>query len=379
MYRHLPSLSLLASLTLFLFSCGLTPPDFDKSGEKDAVCNFSSVVDVPSPYELTQVALIDADHDFFSFQMLNRQQGYALGTTHVGGFADVWKTENGGISWSNVSPQISRHPISLHFLDHEVGFVTTQNVTGCPDSCDARTSLLKTTDGGASWQEVFYPTLSGALHHLQQDEKGNLYANLFDVRVGNGVSETNITLVTSTDGGLTFDSLFTAPSYGSTHSPFSFTIAEDRIYAAGVEGQIFVLETNGTLVDQVFVRANSAITGIQVLSSERLVVGTTSGVLFSDDAGKSWKLLREGWGKILTANSLEGGQVEAVIAITNDYCPGDVARSIDVLAYTNDTGASWVDSSPALNTVHALAHKPHYFDERETWLLLQNKVFSLTK
>jgi photosystem II stability/assembly factor-like uncharacterized protein len=87
-----------------------------------------------------------------AFQFLDEQTGYAIKTTEFVYSSDaavaskgyMYKTVNGGISWS----QVSNHEIygdKLYFLDKKIGLTMSHSV------------LEYTNDGGQNWKLLIYP------------------------------------------------------------------------------------------------------------------------------------------------------------------------------------------------------------------------------
>lgn len=318
-----------------------TDPTNPLDQENPIPCEFVADLEVPLPYSFNKVGAITLDNTIREFQMVTEQTGYGLGSNVKGGYPVIVKTTDGGTTWADISPQTSHFPITLFFLNESLGFLTVHDVTGCPNACQNKCVLLQTNDGGETWEEVVYPNLSGILYHLQADSEGNLYANLFTID--------KTVLVKSEDQGASFEQIYENENYGSNSTLFSFSIDRDLIYAAGKDDRLFVLDPDGNLVDLLFTGALNSIFGISFLSDQVLLLGTSSNLKLSRDAGKNWTTLRYGGSRIIDARLNEQDEIEALILNTKGYCPTDVVRAIDVFAFTSDSGQSWEDGGASEN------------------------------
>lgn len=366
--------SILISLMLFLSSCedNIQSGPFNPFEEDNPVpCEFVDNLDIPLPYSLTQVGSITSDNNISKFQMLTQQTGYAMGSTLKGSYPFVVKTVDGGKTWIEISPETAHYPISLFFQDESTGFITVHDITGCPNACQNKTVLLKTTDGGQTWEEVQYPNLSGILYHLQSDSQGNLFANLFTTE--------KVVLVKSIDQGATFEKIYESENYGFFNTMFSLTIQNDLLYASGKEDMLFVLNKEGDLIEILRTGRLGSITDFSVLSSEVLLLSTFNDLRLSKDAGKTWSIIRNGKSAILDASLGEGKEVEALILNTAGYCPTDVVRAIDIFAYTNDGGQNWIEGEATENTSLYLSTPSPTTMESSGLFIHRNKLYQVSQ
>jgi photosystem II stability/assembly factor-like uncharacterized protein len=72
----------------------------------------------------------------------------------VGDSGTILHTTNGGATWIQQSIQTSNEMEYVFFLNRNLGWISEFNYTTSPYG----TILLKTTDGGANWQSMPYPT-----------------------------------------------------------------------------------------------------------------------------------------------------------------------------------------------------------------------------
>ncbi len=85
--------------------------------------------------------------------------GYILGSNNEGGYADIFKTIDGGKTWDIMELTLREVPRNMFFLNGNIGFVTFYGSNG---------NLLKTTDGGINWIE------SNPLANLKSNYSDNI-------------------------------------------------------------------------------------------------------------------------------------------------------------------------------------------------------------
>ncbi len=135
---------------------------------------------------------------------INEQQGW-----YVNGHGKIFKTTDGGASWTKVFEKEGTFFRTIAFLDEHTGFVGTVGTDYFPNVSDT-IPLYKTTDGGSTWAAVDYtgPYVKGLcaidivkepyINHGVRDYKQHIYA------VGRVGSPAN--MMTSHDGGKTWTS-----------------------------------------------------------------------------------------------------------------------------------------------------------------------------
>jgi photosystem II stability/assembly factor-like uncharacterized protein len=75
----------------------------------------------------------------------------------VGYDGEIYKTINAGKSWQRLNSGTTLQLYSVFFLNENIGFVAGQSMTGCLSSdCDKGSVLLKTLDGGETWNKIFF-------------------------------------------------------------------------------------------------------------------------------------------------------------------------------------------------------------------------------
>ena len=79
-----------------------------------------------------------ANVQLFSIYFVDSNEGFA-----VGALGHIWKTTDGGKTWTKKESGVSAHLRAVHFPDAQTGYATGDNST-----------ILKTTDAGESWSPL---------------------------------------------------------------------------------------------------------------------------------------------------------------------------------------------------------------------------------
>lgn len=324
MYR----LILLITGFAILSACNQKNTLIDEYGE---VCQRKKEILSPKGYDINTIGEIDFNGSGRMFQFVDEQTGYALLSNSVGGYVEIFKSINGGEDWEDLNIGIDQNPVGMVFRNENIGVITLHDVTGCPPpNCQHKCVLLKTVDGGTSWTQHEIAELKGILYQPQYDEDGNLYALLtFDDQT---------TLMKSTDDGETWDELFNSSELGFTLSTNSYKLFDDRFYISGKEGQVVVVDKNGELLKTIALE-NSHIWDIEVVDQDNIIIATSDKTIKTTDGGKTWKTITSGGARIIGFDSADNG----IMLLRKSVCPTDVYQVNNVIAHTNDGGLNWVE------------------------------------
>jgi len=73
----------------------------------------------------------------------------------------LMQTADSGKTWTALNPGTDMHLENIVFLDENTGFISGRGTTDCMnEDCDRGSFLLRTSDGGVTWDKVFYDTLA---------------------------------------------------------------------------------------------------------------------------------------------------------------------------------------------------------------------------
>ena len=317
---------IIALIGLFsIFSCQ-EPDDFQLT--KD--CEVSSEIVAPKGFEINLLKTIQFNGNLMEVQFIDETTGYILGGNNVGGYADVFKTIDGGRTWKNMEIASREVPRNMFFLNEQVGFISFYGSNG---------NLLKTTDGGKSWDKLSYSDLNGMMYHMQKDSEDNIYSIITDLN-----SET--LLLKSSDTAQTWQVINDSPDLDFDLVTFSFKIFDDTLYIAGADGKLIITDIHGNQQNMIQTGLTS-FKDVHVVDGDNLVITGSAKTIKSSDGGLNWIDIYERSSRIINFNNPEAG----MMILNKSYCPSDVYQSNDVLAFTDDGGGSWVESLPVTNMI----------------------------
>jgi photosystem II stability/assembly factor-like uncharacterized protein len=332
-------------------------------------CRVKPDIKAPSGFILKQVAIPDFKGSFEEIQFVDDNVGFILGNKNAGGYAEIFKTENGGITWANLQMEKNVNPINMIFKNKDLGFISTQDVSGCPPpNCLNKCVVLKTENGGKTWQEIEYPDLKGSFYHMQFDEQGNLYGTLQLYK--NSVSSTK--LMKSIDDGKSWDVLYTSPDIDFSLTTFSFSIYRDKIFISGNNGKLIKINTKGDLLNVIETK-QVQFWDVKVVDENNLVVVGDGNVTKTTDGGKSWKTIYDRSARIINFTSAEKG----MMIFNNSYCENtDVYQANDVFAFTKNGGTQWIKSDEATNLMTRFSDS-YIMSDGRVYILLDEKLIEI--
>ncbi|MFA5648014.1 MAG: YCF48-related protein [Bacteroidales bacterium] len=234
-------------------------------------CEFSFEITAPNGFEINLLETIEYNGNLIEIQSVDGMTGYILGSNNVGGCADIFKTIDGGNTWDNMELIPREVPRSMFFLNDSIGFITLYGSNG---------NLLKTTDGGENWGELFYNDLTGVMYHIQKDKYNNIYSITTD-------TDFSPLLLKSSDKAKTWQVISDSPDFGFDLVTFSFKVDEENIYISGKNEEILITDLEGNLEKKIQTGISS-IRDFGITNSENIIVTGSSKTIKSSDGGKNW-------------------------------------------------------------------------------------------
>ena len=209
------------------------------------------------------VDLMQTTGNIVDVELLGAENGYFLHSQT----GNIFHTMDGGASWDTLNPGFGYPPYaSLTFLDAQTGWLM-----------DAQDSVLKTVNGGISWDRY------------APDNIGSFFAqDMFFLDSNNGwIAGTNGIIQKSVDGGESW----TPQNSGTTNVLYAVAFADANTgWAAGQN--ILLKTTNGGQDWNVLTDAYT-INKFSILDSDNIwALGQAGGVhvaLYSSDGGSTWQ------------------------------------------------------------------------------------------
>ena len=355
-------------IIIFIFACrkdGMVNP---YPYAFDTACKANDEVKPPKGFSLTQLTQIEHKGGFHKLHFFDDNIGFLYGHNTFGGYPAIFKTENGGKSWTNLGINISEIPISIAFKNKDLGFISIHDSKGCPSNCQNRCLLMKTIDGGKTWQRNEYPTYKGQLTHIQFDEQGNLYAALSSYEN----SAQTVKMLKSVDNGQSWNLLYESSELNFSYTTFSFLLRKEVLYISGKSGKIIKIDTKGNLLGTLETEQKSVFP-LTIIDDNTYLMNSYNSLIKSIDGGKTWKQSTIKYIKILDFESSDNG----LVIMNEGYCgPYDYPNSIDVIAYTKNGGLSWVKSEEIRDVINSFVGS-YKMTDGKLIVVLGMKIFEI--
>lgn len=260
-------------------------------------------------------------------QFINENTGWILTNNKL-----VFRTTNGGETWEASSINTNWTDNDMYFFSNEDGFIITGYIYYSPFSqipIETRGSLLRTTDGGRSWNTVKDGTVKmNSIYFLDQN---NIFISAFDVK------EKGL-LIKSSNTGTTWDTL-------ETNANYSEIIFKDINNGIGIGSTYLGKTTNGgkdwseTNLENISSRL-SRLNSIQFYRDKYYTVGDNGCIFESNNSENSWINLQK-------SLSIDYGLLRGVTFIDSLYGFvygqrwGDYSQKESLLINTTDGGMTW--------------------------------------
>ena len=307
---------------IFLFAC--LSCEFDKEEIGLDKCSDQGPAKPPAGYSFDDIGSIPVSPGkIILMQFVNDQVGYALGRTYSYADAKCYKTTNGGQFWTRLPMTTHHAPEGMIFFNENHGIVTlfdTDNLQDC--------LMMRTADGGETWEEYTVPELRGSLKNLQLDSFGTVYALLDHF--------TNAPVMRSVDRGLTWDTVGTTFSLRLRDA--FLKLAGDRLYVIDHDENLLVLDTTGAVLNESAL-GNFIPDDIQILDDDHFILAGQEGIIRSNTGGNSWETIYDREARLIGFSTYDQG-----LAILNkQHCPYGYFAANDVIASTLN-GTAWIES-----------------------------------
>ena len=190
-------------------------------------------------------------------------------------FAGEWRKQaSGTLAWLH----------SIYFLDARRGWIAGSNGT-----------LLTTTDGGASWQIAPKPSEDNLRDVFFTDEKNGWLLAERDVFKLKTASDARSFLLRTTDGGATWERSGVFPISKTTSPQFTrLLVSEDRrtAWAIGEMGSVYRLENNQIWQKQASPTRFLLRGGAIFNQNEAILIGSGATIIHTADGGDVWREAR---------------------------------------------------------------------------------------
>lgn len=278
------------------------------------------------------------DYGLADFSFGDSRHGYALGM-FSGRPVKAFRTEDGGESWQllGIDPRwVARE---IYFRDRDRGFLSVQfkpaaGGVGSAHGC----ALLKTDDGGRSWERLEQSRNDVCLYKIHFDRRGTAYG------YGRLECDGKWQVLQSVDGGLTWRPFYALPD--DLLGVSKIETRGDKVIVHSLSGPwayepVFVLNRDGQLVRKV-ATGYPAVKGVEFVSEKVIFANVRDELgqylIRSTDGGASWFRILEGDFELLYAVS---ESEIAILLYKGQDSATDTSSSVTAVAYTSDGGRTW--------------------------------------
>ena len=312
-----------------------------------------------------------ADYKGYLTHFVNESVGYQVCTN----YPEILKTVDGGHSWeTQKSPLVvgRTSPTSIDFLDEQTGFITFQRSGGGPDRYSTVPSLIRTRDGGKTWT-LIEATINGTLsdaHFLTVDEGVATLLELFTI---NQVPNSRRSVVRTTDGGASWQPV----------SDIAIAMSLNAVYY--VNRQVgFIRGTNRQLYRTLDGGRNWQLTEgplpngwetqpVIFYDADLGYTNASDGFYRTIDGGKSWQLL---WTGATDVMGFVNRKEQLFIRTTKVYNHGDYSDVERELRQTTDGGQTFRSYPPVFNLRHPYVR---FVSDRVGYGTYANKLFRFSR
>ena len=339
-------LKLLSLLILLLFACKKEKPAGDNEPEVMSDCgDITSNTGFPSVVPGWEVALFETGQKYYwSWRpyFLNEMVGFIFESN-----GHVFKTIDGGNSWKQVLHTNQAAPNSMFFVNEENGFLCAQNLTGCPNNCEGKMTIYRTKDGGEIWQKIVHDKEGSILDIYFSDTLNGIGTVLIPsqgyrqgvVRTSNGGHSWEVEPLPTLDGLTTFQMQMVDSVNG---------------FFAGADGILYRTEDGGATFDSLQTPLEQ-IYNVSFFDAVHGLASDFNKTYRTADGGNTWELVCK---RSSTLLHLSGPNEVLSIQVAHKCVDYDVLMHDAGFFVSNDGGATWKESELAQNFGIARHHFP---------------------
>ena len=312
----IPHLLLMLGLFLFSLSC-------KKDEDATISSNTKSTLTAPPGFEISALTIPDNISGINKIHFLDEQNGFLLPNFNPNEIVGIFKTEDGGLSWSELG-NIPNLGNDFLFFDQQEGIIALNGLA----------SFLRTEDGGRTWKNHSFPEFGSWIQDIQMDINGNLFGISFK-QIGNSrVSEA--LLLRSQDRGVSWEVIYFFDDFVDNAELYlDFQVIGEHLYIVDFTG-LNQLDSDGNRIKTIPINGTEHFREIKLIDEDHWVVSKYDEIIKTDDGGDTWKQINADEGTIIDFTSPEQGLM--ILQSSSASSTDD----IDVLAYTEDGGNSWM-------------------------------------
>lgn len=287
------------------------------------------------------------------------REGWILALSGTGDELTVWRTQDGGTSWTSqalASLRDGGSPVSMEFTDGEYGWVMVR----LPSSANFSLGLLlATTDGGRSWKALPDPPIGGTIHFISRGSGwlagGPAGDQLYVTRDGGQHWERQVVSPPSTVGNRS-DAIYQLPKFRTDTEgvlPILFSSPKSSLLATYVTSDAGVTWRSKTLVALPAASDLDGSVAASVVNADTVIVApgqSTDVIVMADGAQRSYRRS----GNLLSQQAIVGMDFQTAdrgwLMLASGQCAAGKSqcRQDRRLFTTMDSGRTMHDITPVV-------------------------------
>lgn len=311
-----------------------------------------------------------ADIDRLELTIIEPNENYNLRAIHfidnntgfAGGYdGKLIKTIDGGVSWSELETNTDANFFGIDFIDNNKGFVVGGAGNCVENGCIPFSAvMLKTIDGGNTWEKV----------SLNLSRKTELHSVHF-VNNSIGFAIGNSSIIRTTNGGISWEEK-TIDNLGGIMWNIDFNgIQNGMIICTG--GKIISTTDSG---NSWHINSTISVNGSVSISLTEDNVAYASGnntIFKSNDFGNSWVELTNSPTDNFDINFIAKNFGFAVGR--GNWSGGDFGHNYGAISYTTDGGENWAVNKNIVET--GSFHESSFPSENIGYIVSSNKILKI--
>lgn len=199
----------------------------------------------------------------------------------VSGGRGLHKTSDAGKSWLRIDINTNLPLTTVFFINEQLGFTGSKGLTGCKTGdCGKGSGIFKTIDGGQTWSKVFFEEYY-YIHSLRFTTEKIGFA------VGEPIFDSP-QLIRTVDGGETWEVV--VRELGTGRNAPLFCVIDNTLFLLTFENKILKSQDSGETWMEIN-RINPDIyLGIKFIDEQTGFIYSTSKISKTTDGGASWRV-----------------------------------------------------------------------------------------